>query len=441
MTYILALIVTLGVLVTVHEFGHYWVARLSGVRILRFAVGFGKPMWSRFDARGTEWAVAAIPLGGYVRMLDERDTDTAGRIQADDVSYNMLHPAWRIAIALGGPVANFLLAIAVYWLLAIAGTTTAVWVLGPMDDASPAARAGLAENMQIQSVDGEATRTWQEVNMALAARLGDTGSIRIGAAFLGGDRAQVYDVPIDNWHRGVDEPDLLGSLGIDPRLPAVVGQVVEGSPAAEAGLQSGDLLLQLADQPLADWSAFQEQISRYPATTVSLLLQRGPEQRQVDVRPEAREVDGEAVGFLGVGPAYNEIRYGVVEAVGEGLAKTGSTVVLTINLLKKMVFGQVSLSNLSGPITIAKVAGDSARVGWKYFLGVLALLSVSLGVLNLLPIPILDGGHVIFASAEWISGKPVSERVMELGYQVGMFLVGGLMILALYNDVARLVSS
>ncbi len=442
MTYILALIVTLGVLVTVHEFGHYWVARLSGVRILRFAVGFGKPIWVRKDRRGTEWAVALIPLGGYVRMLDERDGGFSAHIEPGDVSYTMLHPRWRIAIALGGPVANFVLAVAVYWLLAVAGSTSYAPVTAVTPGESPLGRVGAPSLVEIKAVDGQATRSWQEVNMALAARLGDTGTIDLDLQPAGSDRsATTYALPVEEWHRGVDEPDLMGSLGIEPLIPAIIGTVVADTPAQRAGLQPGDRLLAINGTTLDSWLAFQETISEFPGQSTTLLVQRGSVSMEIMATPDARDVNGKAVGFLGVGPLLNEVSYGPVSGFLEGVRKTGDTVLLTLNLLKKMVLGQVSMSNLSGPITIAKVAGDSARVGWKYFIGVLALLSVSLGVLNLLPIPVLDGGHVIFAAAEWVTGKPVSERVMEMGYQFGIFLVGGLMLLALYNDVARLFSS
>ena len=305
---------------------------------------------------------------------------------------------------------------------------------------SPAARAGLEANMEIVSVDGERTATWQDLNMALAARLGDTGLIEVGATHIGSQQVSSHRVAIERWHIGVDEPDLTGSLGIEPVVPAAVGEVVEDSPASRAGIRADDRLVSLGGVELDSWRTFQDEIAKYPGQLVTMAVERGGQMLSLDITPEARAVGEETVGYLGVGPRYREIRFGPLEAVGEGIAKTGATVVLTFNLLKKMVFGQVALSNLSGPITIAKVAGDSARVGWKYFLGVLALLSVSLGALNLLPIPVLDGGHIVFAGAEWLRGKPVPERAVELGYQVGIFLVAGLMILALYNDVARLMS-
>ena len=210
--------------------------------------------------------------------------------------------------------------------------------------------------------------------------------------------------------------------------------------ATAAGLQPWDQMLAIDGEPLADWNAFQEQIAQLPEQTVTMLIRRGDVEFEKLVTPDRRDVDGEAVGFLGVGPALNELRYGPLEAVGVGLEKCASTVGLTLGLMRKMLTGDVSLKNLSGPITIAKVAGDSAKVGWKYFLGVLALLSISLGILNLLPIPVLDGGHVVFATAEWIKGKPVSDRTVEMGYQFGMVVVAGLMVLALYNDVARFFS-
>ncbi len=437
--YPLALIVTLGVLVTFHELGHFLVARWSGVRVVRFSVGFGKPIWSRFDRHGTEFAIAAIPLGGYVRMLDEREPGVVeAERRAGDVSYNDLTVGWRIAIAAAGPLANFLLAVIVYWLLFVVGSTTIAPMLGAVPEGSPAARAGLTGGEEIVSVDGEPARSWQQVTMALAARLGESGEIVLGVREPGSERVDSARLPVTDWHRGEDEPDLLESLGIEPALPAVMGEVLADGPAERAGLKRFDQVLRVDGEPVQSWSEWVDVVQQAPGRTLELTVLRDGRELRLDVRPESRATAAGEIGYVGVAPHTNQIRFGVLAAIPRSLAETWDKTALTLGLLKKMVTGDVSMKNLSGPITIAKVAGDSARSGWQFFLGVLALLSISLGVLNLLPIPILDGGHILFCAAEAATGRPVSERIQILGTQIGLFLVAGLMMLALYNDLSRL---
>lgn len=438
--YPLALIVTLGVLVTIHELGHFLVARWSGVRVVRFSVGFGKPIWSRFDRHGTEFAVAAIPLGGYVRMLGEREP---GEIPAERRPGDLAHPElgvwWRMAIAAAGPLANFLLAAVVYWLLFVIGTTAVAPMLGSVPDDSPAARAGLSGGEEIVAVDRQTTRSWQEVSMALAERLGDSGAITLSVRIPGAEQVRDVQLPVDAWQRGRDEPDLLGSLGIEPELPAVLGEVLPDSPAERAGLRSYDRVISVDGEAVDDWRGWVALVQRSPNRVLSVTVERDGALRSLSLRTEQRpDGEGGAMGYAGVAPRINEIRYGALAALPRSLVETWDKTALTLGLLKKMVTGDVSVKNLSGPITIAKVAGDSARSGWRFFFGVLALLSISLGVLNLLPIPILDGGHILFCAAEAATGKPVPERAQIVGTQIGLVLVGGLMLLALYNDIARL---
>ena len=439
--YPLALIVTIGVLVTFHELGHFIIARRSGVRVVRFSVGFGRPIWSRKDRHGTEFAIAAIPLGGYVRMLDEREPGAIDvEPRAGDVSYNDLSVWWRMAIAFGGPLANFLLAVVVYWWLFVAGTTTAAPMLGVPEPDTAVARAGIPPGVEIVAVDGERTPGWQQVTMALAARLGDTGNIVLDVQRPGAREAARYALPIQAWHRGEDEPDLLASLGIDPALPPVFGQVLENDSADRAGFRAWDRVVSVNGEPVSTWGDWVDLVQGAPDQSLDVLVERDGAEMRFELRPDARRApDGTAIGYVGVAPHFNEIRYGVLESAFRGLQETGDKTLLTLGLLKKMVFGDVSMKNLSGPITIAKVAGDSARSGWRFFLSVLALLSISLGVLNLLPIPILDGGHIMFCVAEAVKGRPISERAQAVGMQIGLFVVGGLMILALYNDISRLL--
>jgi regulator of sigma E protease len=438
--YPLALVVTLGVLVTVHEFGHFFVARRSGVRVVRFSVGFGRPIWSRHDRHGTEFAVALIPLGGYVRMLDEREPGTIEvERRPGDVSYNDLSVGWRMAIAAGGPFANFVLAAVVYWFLSVAGTTAIAPLLGTVPTDSALGRTGMTGGVEIVAVDGAQTQSWQEVTMALAGRLGDTGTIVLGTRVPGSEAVTDHAVPIVAWHRDDDEPDLLGSLGIEPALPAILGAVLADGPAAAAGFRQWDRVIAVDDTPVDDWAQWVGIVQGAADRTLAVRVARGDSEVLLAVTPQARAAgDGSTMGYVGVAPYLREIRYGPLEATPRGLAETWDKTVMTLDLLRKMVQGDVSVKNLSGPITIAKVAGDSARSGWPFFLGILALLSISLGVLNLLPIPILDGGHIMFCLAELVRGRPLSERVQVLGTQIGLFLVGGLMILALYNDFSRL---
>ncbi len=435
--YVLALIVTIGILVTIHELGHFFIARASGVMVTRFSVGFGPALWSRFDKQGTEWVVAALPLGGYVRMLDERESEVPPALAAR--SFNRLTPQWRIAIATGGPLANFVLAFGVYWWLFVMGSTEFVPVLAQVEDSTPAYAAGLRGGEEIVAVDGVETPAWPQITMALAARLGDTGDIVVSSRSPGESRVEDRRLRIDTWHQGEDEPNLLASLGIKPTLAAVMGEIVADSPAAAAGLQRYDRVLSVDGEAVRDWADWVDRVRSLPDARAVLDVERSGERLQIPIRFGTQaNAEGNAQGFAGVAPLLREIEYSWWAALPRAAGETYDKTVLTLNLLKKMVMGLVSPSNLSGPITIAKVAGDSARSGLPNFLAVLALLSISLGVLNLLPIPILDGGHIVFCTAEWILRRPVPDRVQALGVQIGLALVGGLMLLAIYNDIARL---
>ena len=436
--YPLAFLVTLGVLVTIHELGHFVVARWSGVRILRFSVGFGKPIWSRFDRHGTEFALAAIPLGGYVRMLDERDADAAVEVKPGDVTYTQLGVWWRMAIAVAGPLANFVLAVIAYWCLAVAGTANLVPMVGQLQEATPVREAGLEDYSEIVAVDGRPVRTWQEVVMALSDRLGDSGEIRIGARDFGEEAATTVAVPIRDWLRGEADPQLLDVLGLVPAHLAVVGLVQPDSPASRGGIEVWDRIAAIEDKPIDSWRALVGEIQAAPGRSMHWTVVRRGVPLTLSVTPDRRELeDGTEIGYVGIGWATNAVRHGPLEAIPESLAETGEKTVLMLSHLKKMFMGAVSVRNLGGPITIAKVAGDSAQAGWRVYVGILALLSISLGVLNMLPIPLLDGGHVLYCLAELIGRRPVPERVQLVGAQVGLLVVGGIIILVLINDIAR----
>ncbi len=437
LSYPIAFILLLGILVTVHEFGHYLIARRSGVQVLRFSVGFGKPIWMRTDRHGTEWAIALIPFGGYVRMLDDRDPSMAAHKIPGRPSYMDLHPKWRIAIAVGGPLANFILAVLVFAVLGIAGKyVPAPMVQAPAEN-TPVAQAGMTGASEILSVDGRITPNWQEIVFALTRRLGETGTVEIRYQDLAQRREMTVDVAIEDWHEGTGEPDVLGSLGLVPSALSVIGRVVEDSPAEAAGLREDDWIVKVAEAEVTYWSELVQAIEVSPDRGLTIEFLRNGIRQQALVYPGSVEREGQTLGFLGVGAAQRHVSTTWLGAIPHGIQETYDKTALTLTVLKKMIFGDVSVKNLSGPLSIAQVAGDSAQYGWRQFFGIVAFLSISLGVLNLLPIPVLDGGHVIYSSIEWARGEPVSERAQVVGVQIGIMLVGSLMILATYNDVLR----
>jgi len=444
---IVGTLVALGVLVTFHEFGHFWVARRCGVKVLRFSVGFGMPLVRWHDRHGTEFVVAAIPLGGYVKMLDERE----GEVPADqlDQSFNRKTVRQRIAIVAAGPIANFLLAMLFFWVLAMLGSQQIRPVIGAVEADSIAAKAGLVAGQEIVSIDGEPTTGWGAVNLQLVRRLGESGTVSFVVREQDSSAETSRALALDHWLKGADEPDPIKSLGIRPWrpvLPPVLAELDPKGPAQAAGLKTGDRLLSLDGQALNDWQQVVDLVRVRPDTKIVLKVERDNAQIDVPVTLAARGEAKAAGGYLGAGvksPEWppsmmREVSYGPLAAIGEGAKRTWTMSVLTLESLKKMLFGELSVKNLSGPITIAKVAGASAQSGVADFLNFLAYLSISLGVLNLLPIPVLDGGHLLFYLVEWVRGRPLSDRVQGWGIQIGISLVVGVMLLALVNDLGRL---
>ncbi|WP_346836890.1 RIP metalloprotease RseP [Microbulbifer sp. SAOS-129_SWC] len=441
-------LVALGVLVTFHEMGHFLVARACGVKVLRFSVGFGRRLLSRHDRHGTEFTLAAIPLGGYVKMLDERE----GPVPPEELhrAFNRKSVWARIAIAAAGPIANFLLAILLFWFVFMGGTAGPVPIVGSVEPGSLAARAGLEPQQEIVAVDGHPTPTWQALNWRLANRLGDTGTIEFTLRYPGSELEYLSGADIDQWLSGREVPDPLKELGLElwtPPIRMILAQVNPDTPAARAGLQAGDKILATDDRVFQSWESWTEYVRAHPEETMQVEVERDGQRLTLPVTPELVTLDsGERIGRIGVLPQgspwpddkVRTYRYGIAEAFAKGLQETWDKTRFTFISLKKLVFGQLSTKNLSGPITIAKVAGTSAHAGWQSFLSLLALLSISLGVLNLLPIPVLDGGHLLYYGIEAVKGSPVSERVQMIGLQVGMALVLGIMGLALYNDIVRL---
>ena len=440
--YVLYLLLTIGVLVTVHEFGHYLAARASGVRILRFSVGFGRPLLSWTDRRGTAFTLAPIPLGGYLQMHGE-DGDSGywepeEGSQYPNIPFDKLSPWWRITIAAAGPAANFVLAFAVYWAIAVAGVTAYIPIIGAVEEGTPAHLAGLRGGEELVAIDGRPTQTWSEVSVALAGRLGDTGEIDIAARLPQDPSARVYRIPLEDWRRGEEASDLLDGLGIIP-LPAVVGRVLEDSAAARAGLRMRDRILAADGVVIGSWGDWVDAVRSAPGRTIALRVDRGGRKLDLWLTPSAVPEGETTIGRAGVEVPVRTVQRSMIEGLAWSANETASKTLLTLNLLGKMFTGMVSPRNLSGPIMISKIARDSAQTGWRNFLNILALLSISLGVINLLPIPILDGGHILFAGAEIVARRPVPAHVQALGVRVGLFLVSFTMLFVIYNDVVRLL--
>ena len=447
---VLVMLVTLGVLIAFHEFGHFWVARRCGVKVLRFSIGFGPVLLRYRDRHGTEYALSALPLGGYVKMLDERESEQAVDEAERPLAFNNKTVLQRMAIVSAGPLANFLLAIVVYWLVFMQGTTGLVPRIMTVEEGSPAARSGLTAGLEIVAVDGEQSRTVRDVALALARRLGDSGHIELQAVLPGSDVANSYQLAIDSWQAGRDDRiDVLAELGIgfyQPTVAAVVDAVLPGSAAAAAGLQAGDRLLQADGEPIRDWTQWVDYVRARPEQRIHVLLERAGELLPVVLTPQRVRDEGQWVGQVGIRVKVPELPpellrhtdYSLLTAWLPALDNTWQMSVFTLVSLKKMLLGDISYKQLSGPISIAKVATESAYTGLYSYLSLLALLSISLGVLNLLPVPVLDGGHLLFYAIEWIKGSPVPERVQMIAYQLGMVLVLSLMALAVVNDLGRL---
>jgi len=405
------------------------------------------PLVKWHDRKGTEYVIAAIPLGGYVKMLDEREGDVPPELA--DQSFNRKTVYQRIAIVIAGPVANFLLAIVFFWALAMLGSQQVRPVIGAVEPASIAQKAGLTAGQEIVEVDGEPVTGWSAVNLQLVRRLGESGTIALKVREQGSTVDSPRQLALDNWLKGADEPDPIKSLGIRPwrpALPPVLAELDPKGPAQAAGLKTGDRLLALDGQPLTEWQQVVDRVRERPEAKISLRVERDGAQMDVPLTLATRGEGNAAAGYLGAGvkgidwppEMLREVSYGPLAAVGEGAKRTWTMSVLTLDSLRKMLFGELSVKNLSGPITIAKVAGASAQSGIGDFLNFLAYLSISLGVLNLLPIPVLDGGHLLFYLIEWARGRPLSEKVQGWGVQIGISLVVGVMLLALVNDLGRL---
>jgi regulator of sigma E protease len=449
--YVLPFVVALGVLIIVHEFGHYIVARLCGVKVLRFSLGFGKVLFMRrLGADQTEWALSVFPLGGYVKMLDEREAP----VPAEELhrAFNRQSVWRRIAIVTAGPLANFVLAIALYWGLYSSGVEELRARIGAPPAQSQAALAGFQEGELVRSVNGDAVQTWTDFRWHLLNDALDRRSVTIetinGQSEIAFRKLDLSGVDVDQTQN--DAASQLGLRLYRPKLPAVLGQLSADGSAAAAGLQAGDRVVRIGEKPVDTWSDLVASVRDAAGQTLEVEVLRGSDTLVVQLVPKAFEENGRTIGRIGVAMAdadgqrdlmFVTVRYGVLDALTKGISQTWDTATMSLSVLGRMIVGEVSVKNLSGPVTIADFAGQSARMGWAHYIKFLALISISLGVLNLLPVPVLDGGHLLYYVIEIIKGGPVSERVMEIGQQIGMALLAALMAFAFYNDINRLVAS
>ena len=439
--------VALALVVTIHEFGHFWVARLCGVKVERFSIGFGKSLLSWRDKHNTEFVFALLPLGGYVKMVDERD----GNVDPADLPYSFSRKTvWqRMAVVVAGPVANFILAIAFFAIIFTGGERGLAPVVGEIEAGSLAGRSGFEPGMEILAVNGVATKTWTSVSRQLLDFIGTTGEIPFTVRYQDSELKYDLSLQVERWLRDEDQPVPLRDLGVSPpfELSSLsLASVFEEGAGYAAGLQKGDQILSINGQPIVSINAFVETIASSIDRTVVLDVQRGSEQLRFEVQPLTVERDGEQVGQLGVqlasrGQYPSELlrttEYSLLGALSRGVRETFDTSVFIVKSIGKLLVGDLSAKNLSGPITIAQVAGDSGKSGVDNFIRFVAMFSIMLGVMNLLPVPVLDGGHLMYYLIEVIKGSPVSDRIQIMGYKVGLALVMSLMVVATYNDIAR----
>ncbi|MEN8130278.1 MAG: RIP metalloprotease RseP [Pseudomonadota bacterium] len=447
---LLAFIVAVGILVTFHEFGHYWVARKMGVKVLRFSVGFGKPLWTYIAGKDrTEYVIAAIPLGGYVKMLDERE----GEVQPGDLerAFNRQKVGKRIAIVAAGPIFNFIFAILAYWLMFMIGVNGIKPIIGEVTPRSIAAEAAMAPGDHILSVNGEPTPTWETTTISLLNQALETGTVTLEVQRQDEVQPRQLWLDLSNTRHLLDEGDLLEKLGISPWRPTiepVIGKLVEGGAAQRADLRAGDRIISADGEAMSVWNDWVNFIRARPNQKITVLLDREGNPITLELRTEARLEDGLTLGRIGAYPHIDRdkiaamrvlIRYGPIEGLLKAVGKTWEIGVLTLRVMWRLITGEASLKNISGPVTIAEFAGVSAAIGLSAFLGALAIFSISIGILNLLPVPILDGGHLLYYVIELIKGSPVSETTEAVGQRLGLAMLAGLMALAFYNDFLRLI--
>ena len=433
-------IVVIGVLVFVHEYGHFWAARKCGVKIHRFSIGFGKVVWSRKDKYETEFAVSMIPLGGYVKMLDERNETVPPELKSQ--AFNSKTVLQRAFIIIAGPLANFLFAIFAYWVIYLVGIPSVKPVIAEVQPNSIAAQAQIQSNMQIIAVDGEVTPDWESINLQLATKIG-SAQVTLTMKNFEDNVQQVKTLNLSGWRFNPEKESAFGSLGIKPVGGIVemkISKLIENSPAQKAGLQIGDRVFTSEGEPI-EWETFVTNIQK--GDVLKLVIEREGQTFPLELKPELNDKDK---WFVGIAPTFHEVaekyrtelKYDMLEALQKGVEKTFQLVWVTVKVIGKLLTGDLSLTELSGPNSIAKGAGVSSQIGLVYYLSFMALISVNLGIMNLFPLPVLDGGHLVFLAAEGIMRKPLSEKIQEVSYRIGATLLLMLTLFALFNDFTRL---
>jgi len=445
-----AFIVALSILVSIHEFGHFWVARRCGVKVHRFSIGFGKVLFKCFDKQGTEFAVAAIPLGGYVKMFDSRVDQLSS---ADEAFAFDKKTVWqRIAIVAAGPVANFILAVIAFFFMYSIGVNSAKPIIQTTQFDSPMSVLQGENDFRVVAINEQQVEDWEALNLALVNQIGENQfnitiqPLKDAYGNRSSEPTKNFTVSLDNWLFDPKKESIITSLGLIPYMPEIyleVAQLVEGGAGDEAGLQIGDKLLAVDGEKLNNWPQFVELIQKNAKQTLKVEIERGTMVQMIELTPAARSTESEFIqGYIGVSPAIEaypdeyrvKLQFGPLQALGRAVDKTGQLIKLTFNTIIKLITGDISVKNLSGPVSIAKGAGMSADYGVEYFLGFLALISVNLGLMNLIPLPVLDGGHLLYYFVEIVTGKPVSERVQELGFKIGGAILMTLMLIAILND-------
>lgn len=445
---VVAAILLLGPLIAIHEFGHYFVARKLGVKVLVYSIGFGPTIlkWTSKKS-GIQYQLSALPLGGYVKMLDEREENVA----EEDLPYAFnRQPPWkRIAIVAAGPLINLIFAILLFWVLFLPVQEQLNTRVGKVLADTPAAAAQMQVGDKITAIDGTPVTTWEKLNFALVDRVGESGKIQVQAERAG--EIKTFSLPIQNFLNDQSQSplDVLGFTPYRPQIPAIVSKLSEDGAAIRQGMQEGDQIVAIDGVKMNDWYDVVQVVQASPEKLLKVDVLRNNQVQQLEVMPQGkRDNMGNVSGVLGVQSDPGKIvipenykqtiQYSPSEALLMAVDKTGQLSSMILNSIVKMVRGLIGLDNLSGPITIAKVAGQSAEMGWQTFISFMALMSVSLGILNLLPIPMLDGGHLVYYFIELIRGKPVSEQIQLVGLKIGMVLLGSMMFLALFNDIMRL---
>ena len=442
--YLAAFVVAILILVSLHELGHYVVARWCGVKVLRFSVGFGKPFWSK-QIGDTQWCLAPIPLGGYVKMVDTRE----GEVSAEDLPYafDQQKPLKRMAIVVAGPLVNLLLAVLLYGAsFSIFGVTEVKPWVGTVAHNTLAQRAGFVVGDQIQSVNGKAVSEWMDAQTEMTLGL-QSGDVSVVVRNPQG-QTQTRVISSQGEKQAIDEAAQGQGIGLMPmKVSMAVGQVVDNSAAQAAGLKAGDVITHVDGQAMADWNAWVETVQNSPGKNLSLTVLRDGQSMQLALRPNSEDLGNRLIGKAGVAPAMDaqwaqQVRVkrnvGLAESFELAATRTWDYSFLTLKFFGKMLIGEASIKSISGPVTIGEIAGKSAMLGWEAYIQFLAIISISLGVMNLLPIPVLDGGHLVYYFIEWVRGKPLSQHVQLLGLKIGLCIMGLFMLVAFFNDFTRI---